>query len=116
MLLIVASIRAECPSCGDVRLRPGDLTVRRFGADESGTYTFACPHCGDVVTRPASARIVSLLASAGVHQEQVAPPAEIFERHSGPPIAADDLIDFHMLLEGDGWVERLNEMVRGAGN
>ena len=46
--LSVASIRAECPSCGDVRLRPGDLTVRLFGAEESGTYAFACPHCGDV--------------------------------------------------------------------
>jgi len=36
--LNVASIRAECPICGDVRLRPGDLTVRLFGSDEAGTY------------------------------------------------------------------------------
>jgi len=90
--------------------------VRLFGSDESGTYAFACPHCGDVVTRPASARIVALLVSAGVHQETVAPPAEVFEHHAGPPIDSDDLIDFHLLLERDGWLERLNEMVRGAGN
>ena len=99
-----------------MRLRPDDLTVRVFGIDESGTYAFACPHCGDVITRPASPRIVSLLLSAGVRHENVSPPAEVFERHSGPPIDADDLIDFPLLLERDGWLERLTEMVRGAGN
>jgi hypothetical protein len=99
-----------------VRLRPGDLTVRLFGAEESGTYAFACPHCGDLVTRPASARIVSLLVSAGVQREVVSPPAEVFEHRTGPPINTDDLIDFHLLLEQDGWLERLTEMVRGAGN
>jgi hypothetical protein len=100
-----------------VRLRPGDLTVRLFGSDdEAGTYEFACPHCGDPVTRPASPRIVSLLISAGVRSEIVSPPAEVLEHHSGPPINADDLIDFHMLLDQDGWLERLTEMVRGPGN
>jgi hypothetical protein len=57
-----------------------------------------------------------LLLSAGVQREDVSPPAEVLERRSGPPIDADDLIDFHMLLEQDGWLERLTEMVRGAGN
>lgn len=99
-----------------MRLRPSDLTVRLFGVDDAGTYTFECPDCGDPVTRPASPRIVSLLLSAGVQREDVSPPAEVLERRSGPPIDADDLIDFHMLLEQDGWLERLTEMVRGAGN
>ncbi len=113
----MASIRAECPSCGDVRLRPADLTVRLFAADDDGgVYTFVCPKCAEWVTRKASARIVALLVSAGVRRDVVSPPAEAFEPHSGPPIDNDDLLDFHFLLQSDGWVQRLNEMVRGGGS
>ena len=36
-------------------------------------------------------------------------PAEILERPDGPPLTADDLLDFHFLLNEDGWFDRLAE-------
>ena len=32
-------------------------------------------------------------------------PAELFERRHGAPICHDDLIDFHRLLQDDGWFD-----------
>ena len=105
----MATIRAACPRCGDVKLRSRDLTVRVCADADSGTYTFDCPRCGDVVARDASPRILALLVTAGVHAEVWHQPAEILERPDGPPITADDLLDFHLLLNQDGWFDRLAE-------
>jgi len=92
-----------------VRLRSRDLTVRVCADSDSGTYTFDCPRCGDVVARDASPRILALLVTAGVHAEVWYQPAEILERPDGPPLTADDLLDFHLLLNEDGWFDRLAE-------
>src|SRR4029079_7229940 len=47
----LTTIRANCPSCGDVQLTADDLTVRVCSDDERGSYCFRCPHC-----RPAGAQ------------------------------------------------------------
>ena len=38
-------------------------------------------------------------------------PAELFERRDGAPIDHDDLLDFHQLLQDDGWFDQLSSMV-----
>ncbi len=103
----MATIRAACPRCGDVRLRPRDLTVRVCADDDQGSYAFSCPGCGTPVQRDATPRILALLVSAGVRTEVWHRPAEIAERRSGPPLTSDDLLDFHLLLRGDDWWDRL---------
>ena len=42
----MTTVRAQCPACGDVKLRIDDLTVR-VCSDESttGAYRFRCPIC-----------------------------------------------------------------------
>ena len=32
---------------------------------------------------------------------------ELAEHHEGPPISHDDLLDFHALLQTDGWLDSL---------
>jgi hypothetical protein len=98
-------IKASCHDCGDVELRVGDLEVRVCTQDEQGTYVFRCPTCQMSVVKPAEQRIVEMLVATGVPLVEWELPAELFELHTGDPISHDDLIDFHHLLQSDGWFE-----------
>ena len=57
----MTTIRANCPSCGDVQLTADDLTVRVCADDERGSYCFQCPECMRAVAKDATRRIVDLL-------------------------------------------------------
>lgn len=103
----VATIRASCPTCGDVELTSRDVTVRVCAADNQGSYAFRCPECELAVSKLADAKIVDLLVSSGVHLAVWHLPAELGECHEGAPIGYDDLLDFHYELQQDGWFERL---------
>ena len=108
----MTTIRANCPTCGDVQLRATDLVVRVCSDDESGSYTFRCPGCAVAVAKGASKRIVDLLVSSGVRMEVWRLPAELTEARVGPRLQPDDLLDFHLLLEGDDWFGELQDLVR----
>jgi hypothetical protein len=102
-----ATIRATCPSCGNVRLHASDLTVRICVDTDAGSYCFHCPACGVAVAKDASRRITDLLVSSNVRLEVWRLPAELAEPRSGPPITADDILDFHFELETPDWFEKL---------
>src|SRR4051794_40877382 len=99
----VTTIRASCPTCGDVELTIRDVTVRVCAADNRGSYTFRCPECRANVAKDAEPRIVDLLVSSGVRMEVWQLPAELFEPRGGEPLTWDDLLDFHDLLKTDEW-------------
>lgn len=103
----MTTIRASCPTCGDVELKIDDVTVRVCAADDSGAYIFRCPACAGAVTKNAEARIVDLLVSSGVRLEVWQLPAELYEVKTGCPISHDDLLDFHALLQSDDWFGQL---------
>jgi hypothetical protein len=103
----VTTIRASCPTCGDVELTVADVKVRVCAADNQGAYRFRCPACAMCVVKPAEPRIVDLLVSSGVALEVWHLPAELSEPRSGPPITHDDLLDFHALLEQPDWFDQL---------
>lgn len=107
----MTTIRANCPSCGDVQLKAHDLTVRVCSDDESGAYTFRCPDCAMPVAKEASRRIVDLLVGSGVRMQVWRLPAELLEAHAGPALEPDDLLDFHLHLQTEGWFDRLVEQV-----
>jgi len=89
--------------------------VRVCAETDEGTYSFACPRCREHVAREATPRILSLLVSAGVRTDVWHQPAELHEAHEGPPISADDLLDFHLMLDRDDWFDRLAESVGDPG-
>lgn len=89
------------------------LAVRSNGRE--GSYRFTCPTCEDDVEKRADRKIVALLVSAGVDisrsdvdaafapelfDEEVAEPRE----PPAPRLTADDLIEFHYLLEDDTYI------------
>src|SRR5947199_4226884 len=103
----VATIRASCPTCGDVELTTRDVGVQVCSTNNQGSYSFRCPHCRLAVSKPAEARIVDLLVSSGVRLTVWHMPAELEEPRAGAPISYDDLLEFHFQLQQEGWFERL---------
>ncbi|HEX9823728.1 MAG TPA: hypothetical protein VGB51_04955 [Actinomycetota bacterium] len=81
-----------------------------------GMYSFVCPQCAETVEKRADRKVVMLLLSAGVEVQET-PRFDIPLGHpsmqparddlEGPPFTADDLIDFHFLLEQGDWLEQL---------
>lgn len=94
-----------------MQLKAHDLTVRVCSDDESGAYTFRCPDCAMPVAKEASRRIVDLLVGSGVRMQVWRLPAELLEEHAGPALQPDDLLDFHLHLQTEGWFDRLVEQV-----
>lgn len=108
----MTTIKATCPTCGEVALTPADIDLRvdHEDADES-FYAFTCPACLSVVRKPADGRVVRLLMSGGVTARAIEPP--LGARFDGPALRPDDLLDFHALLETDDWFDDLQSLVSG---
>lgn len=106
---LVATIRASCPTCGDVELTSRDVSVQVCATNNQGSYAFRCPECELAVSKMAEQRIIDLLVSSGVRLSVWSMPAEMDEPRNGPPISYDDLLEFHRELEAEDWFERLTE-------
>ena len=107
----MTTIRASCPSCGDVDLTVGDVSVRVCANDHRGSYNFRCPECEMAVAKHADPNVVELLVSSGVKMAVWQLPAELWEPRGGEAISHDDLLDFHDLLAEDNWFDRLTALV-----
>lgn len=106
----MTTIRATCPTCGEVELTPDDIELRVCTYAPASFYQFDCPLCGDQVQKPADDRVVQLLISGGVSASVWQLPDESNESHEGPSFTFDDLLDFHLLLQSDDWFERLQQV------
>lgn len=111
----MTTIKATCPTCGEVALTPDDIELR---VDDSGTdtsfYGFACPSCAAAVRKPADERVVRLLVSGGVPAlpvEAEAARVRLRDRFDHARLTHDDLLDFHQALAEDSWFERLLDQV-----
>lgn len=115
-------IRASCPICGEVDLRPDDVTLRVVRADSGlvgagSCYRFCCPDCDELVTKPADERIAQLLSTGGVPIETTdEPDLEDLPDHrplhpefppTGPAFTHDDVLDLHLKLSTSSWFDEL---------
>lgn len=103
----MTTIKATCPTCGEVSLTADDVLLRIGSVAAQNSYGFDCPDCGDFIEKPADERIVRLLLSGGVMPVLNQVPAEALEDRGGPPINYDDILSFHELLKGDDWFQHL---------
>lgn len=110
----MATIRASCPTCGDVELTTLDVRVLVCSTTNEGSYAFRCPACRMRVSKPAEGRIVDVLVSSGVQLSVWQLPAELDEPHSGAAISYDDLLEFHYELQREDWFEQVAAMVSGG--
>jgi predicted RNA-binding Zn-ribbon protein involved in translation (DUF1610 family) len=109
----MTTIRTTCPRCGEVDMGPEDISLSVRSNGHEGSYRFTCPSCTDDVEKRADRKIVALLVSAGVDIDDPQPQApahpELFDDHgsptpTGPAFTTDDLIEFHYLLDDEGYI------------
>ena len=106
----MTTIRATCPTCGEVELTPDDIELRVCTHSPASYYQFSCPLCSEQVQKPADDRVVQLLISGGVSATVWELPEEANETRSGPVFTFDDLLDLHLLLEEPDWFDRLRQV------
>jgi hypothetical protein len=95
----MTTIKASCPVCGDVELRPAQLRLVVCNRAEWSYYAFTCTTCADEIRKPADEEVVALLVSGGVVAERWTIPAEALEDRLGPAISYDDVLDFALALD-----------------
>ena len=94
----MTTIKASCPTCGEVELTPADVSLVVCSHAPLSYYAFDCPGCTQEVRKPADDHVVSLLVSGGVPATVWAVPAEALEPRTGPPLTYDDLLDLAIHL------------------
>jgi uncharacterized protein YlaI len=101
------TVRATCPSCGDVELGIAEVTVLVCTTTEENAYAFLCPGCERRVTKPTDSGIAEILLASGARLHRWQMPAELAERHDGPPLVEEDLLALREALEDPRWMDRL---------
>ncbi len=94
----MTTIKASCPSCGEVELTPADVSLMVCSHAPLSYYAFTCPDCTEEVRKPADDHVVSLLVSGGVPATVWDVPAEALEPRTGPALTYDDLLDLALKL------------------
>ena len=95
----MTTIKASCPSCGDVELTPQQVRLVVCSVKTWSYYAFTCTTCLEEIRKPAGRDVVALLISGGVVAETWAVPAEALEEHTGPTLCYDDVLDFALWLD-----------------
>jgi hypothetical protein len=94
----MTTIKASCPTCGEVELTQLDIRLQVCSHAPLSFYAFDCPGCAHEVRKPADSHVISLLVSGGVTAEVWEVPAEALEEHDGAVLGYDDLLDFAMAV------------------
>lgn len=104
-------VRARCVWCGDVEFALGELGVHSSGRGD-GLLEFACPSCGRLNVRALGGRELAVLDTMGARPSTDPAPFELLEKHAGPPIGWDDLIEFHQAISSleseTAWLRNLS--------
>lgn len=111
----MTTIKASCPTCGDVELTPRQVRLVVCSLPERSFYSFQCHTCGNEVRKRATEDIISLLRSGGVVAEHWTIPAEALEEHEGQVLNTDDLLDFCLMLENADLLAAAASRVRPGG-
>ena len=103
----MTTIKATCPTCGEVELTADDLTLMVCSQAPLSYYAFRCPRCIEEIRKPADDHIISLLISGGVRATNWNIPAEALEEHDGSSISYDELLDFALAAERTDYLAAL---------
>ena len=74
------------------------VTAWHAGMHVRSTITFLCPTCQERVTREISGGHAQQLHRAGATVVVHRVPTEALERHAGPPVGWDDVLDLRLAL------------------
>lgn len=123
----MATIRVRCGACGERSdLQPAQIELEvefdEYEEPRSGRYAFDCPSCGAHIQVEADGQAVGLLMAGGVTSEVAGVsgagdgrplPPHPEQPPGGPPFTPDDLLELHLMLQQDGWFDRLRSTSGG---
>lgn len=94
-----------CPEGGDYAV---EARLARVVVDERAQpfIEFPCPGCGRYVACALEERSALRLIALGLRGQAMRAPAEVTEMHEGPPLAPDELLDFHLFLGRPDWLDK----------
>lgn len=95
-------VRLRCDRCGPVVMVPRRLLLSFIPGKV--VLSFTCL-CGRRNVQDADEAIVRLLREVDVPERAIVLPTR--EPRCGPPLTADDLLDFHEALERSDWIQEL---------
>jgi hypothetical protein len=101
------TIRATCPTCGEVDLEPEAVHGLWCATTEVASYAFRCPRCALPVARRTGAHVLQVLSAAGIEVREWDLPPELYEEHRGPNLVDRDLARFSDQLAEEGWLEAM---------
>jgi hypothetical protein len=104
-------IEVVCPDCEHVRLDPDEVTVRVCIDTVEWSYWFMCPLCECRATAGTRQGPALEAIAAGSPFESWRLPAELFERHDGPPLQLFDLLELKLDLMQPNLVEALRHEI-----
>jgi predicted RNA-binding Zn-ribbon protein involved in translation (DUF1610 family) len=94
-------IKTTCTTCGEVPISPDDIELMVSPtAPQMSYFSFHCPRCERLVRKPAGREVIDLLFNAGVPVLPLDVPQEALEKHPGPALTSNDLLDLMTELEG----------------
>ena len=104
-----------CPARPDEGDYPVEARLARVVVNERAEpfIQFPCPACGEYVACPLDERSALKLIALGVRGTAMRAPAEVAEVHEGPPLDADELLDFHLFLGRPDWLGELEHELAG---
>ncbi len=106
----MTTIKASCPSCGEVELTGPDIQLMVCtNHDPRSYYQFVCTRCMEIVRKPADHHVVELLLSGGVVKQTWTIPAEALEPRAGAVINMDDILDLCIALGEESRAVKLIE-------
>ena len=103
----VLPIVVECPDCGESRVRPEQVTVRRCVDSGQGSYRFACPTCRLLTVGDSQMSALMRAVDAGAGFESWTMPSELNERPDGPLFTLADVFELHLLLLEPDWFDEI---------
>lgn len=94
----MTTIKASCPTCGDVTLAPVEVRLVVCTVAAWSFYSFECTSCTHEVRKVATDDVIRLLRSGGIVPEHWDVPSEAIEEHFGASLTWDDVLDFTLAM------------------
>jgi hypothetical protein len=97
------NVRLQCRKCGPLLVPAAELRCGLEPVGERGICELRCPICHRIILIPAIASVVEALFRGGASHITGAVPFELLERHTGPALSWDELLDFKLALGSTPW-------------
>ncbi len=94
----ITHLRVMCPTCGEVKVAPGDVTIRNCVETDKWSYWFVCDRCRLRAAGATNRRAALDAVGAGSKFDTWRLPAELNERSDAPPLTWVNVLELRLAL------------------